>query len=458
TPPRSRPAGEQVPSARKRAPAKKGPAKKAAPASAEPTVTKATPMKNVPGKKAPAKKVAAARETASRKAVAQESAPPAVADPQGSATSGTQGSATSGGPREASPAKKAAPVKRAAAKKTAPLKKAVKAAASEIAPAVVEPDMTTVPDEPTPSPEERAATSGRETAIRQASASGRAAVTGQAAAEQQATADVRATSRDLAGGTTPAAEPPATAPGQPGAVAPVASTFPPRAKESTDTASVRPATDIRDAPAEQRTEAWARLLADPGHSPELLALAAVQTIGPRAAAWAERIRTAYPSATPDAIARLAVARFTRFGSVSSVLAAVAGSYAPLALLGSAALTHAELTLHVAAAYGIDPADPARAVDLLLIAHVHPEREDAEAALAAAQEHSYEGPALDAAWRLGRMVAAQAGGWAALRAVDRLFPGTSLLAAVLASRAGAATSGTRAILYYRTARDRPSPLA
>ena len=201
----------------------------------------------------------------------------------------------------------------------------------------------------------------------------------------------------------------------------------------------------------ERTEAWARLIADPGHSPELLALAAVQTLGPQAQEWADRMRDAYPNASPDGIARLASQQFVRFGTVSSVFAAVAGSYAPLTLLGAAALAHAELSLHVAAAYGLDPTDPARAADLLLLTRVHPTREDAEAALTASREHSYEGSGLtDAAWRLGRMVAVQAGGWMALRAANRFFPGTSLLAAVLTSRAAARTVAARANLFYRAA--------
>ena len=199
------------------------------------------------------------------------------------------------------------------------------------------------------------------------------------------------------------------------------------------------------------TEPWAQLIADPGHAPELLALAAVQTIGPRAAEWAGRHREAYPNATGDALARLAVQQFTRFGSVASVFAAVAGSYAPITLLGSNALTYAEIVLHVAAAYGQDPTDRQRAVDLLVLAQVHPSREDAEAALTAAEQPAYEEETrlTDAVWRLGRMVAAQAGVWAVLKGVNRFFPGTAMLAAIMTSRSGARTMGDKATAYYRS---------
>ncbi|MGX6604527.1 hypothetical protein ACWKSP_20685 [Micromonosporaceae bacterium Da 78-11] len=198
------------------------------------------------------------------------------------------------------------------------------------------------------------------------------------------------------------------------------------------------------------TEAWAKLLADPGHAPELLALAAVQTLGPRAQEWADRTREAYPRASDQALARLATRQFTRFGSLGSVFGAVAGSYAPLALLGTAAVTHAEVVLHLAAAYGLDPTDPQRAVDLLVLTRVHPNRLDAEAALAAAKRPAYDGDGgfTGAMWRLGRLVAAQTGGWSALRVANRYFPGASLLAAVLTSHASAESIGVRANSYFR----------
>src|SRR6185369_15646494 len=118
-------------------------------------------------------------------------------------------------------------------------------------------------------------------------------------------------------------------------------------------------------------------------------------------------------------------QFTRFGGLTSIFGAVAGSYAPITLLGTAAITHAELVLHVAAAYGLDPTDPQRATDLLVITRVHPTKSDAEAALGAAARPAYEegGGLSDAVWRLGRTLAVHTGGWAVLRLANRYFPGT-----------------------------------
>jgi len=206
------------------------------------------------------------------------------------------------------------------------------------------------------------------------------------------------------------------------------------------------ADEARDADQPQPTIV-SRLAADPGHAPELLALAAVQTIGPRAKEWAQRTREAYPKATDAAVARLAADQFTRLTSPTSIVTALAGSYAPSTLIATTALTHARVILHVAAAYGIDPTDEARAADLLVLTRVQPSRENAEAALAAAKQQQR---ATDTAKRIARMVATNAAGWVAVKLVSRYFPGTSLLAASLVSRSSARNMAERAITHYSQA--------
>jgi hypothetical protein len=229
---------------------------------------------------------------------------------------------------------------------------------------------------------------------------------------------------------------------------PTYSGVPPAVAELPPTARPEPLVVTTATPAE-RTDPWAKLIEDPGHAPELLALAAVQTLGPRAAVWIARTRDAYPTADNAALARLATKQFTRFGGLGSTFGAAAGSYAPVALLGSASITQAELSLHLAAAYGLEPTDPQRAADLLVIARVHQTLADAEAAIAAARRPSYDEAGLsEAAWRLGRMMAAQTGGWALVRLANRFFPGAGLLAAVLAGTASAQGAAARANSHYR----------
>ncbi|MEU8816169.1 hypothetical protein [Actinoplanes sp. NPDC048796] len=199
----------------------------------------------------------------------------------------------------------------------------------------------------------------------------------------------------------------------------------------------------------ERTDPWAGLIADPARAPELLAIAAVQTLGPRAKEWAARTREAYPAAGTDALVRLATRQFTRWGSVTGILGAVAGSYAPVALLGAAALTDAELALHIAAAHGLDPTDEERAVDLLVIGRVHASRAEAVDALAEARRPAYDSK--EPLWRLARMLTAQTAAWAAVKVVNRRFPGTSLLAAFLATTSSAQATAARAAKYFKSAR-------
>ncbi|PYC68939.1 hypothetical protein C7C45_17385 [Micromonospora arborensis] len=200
----------------------------------------------------------------------------------------------------------------------------------------------------------------------------------------------------------------------------------------------------------------ARVLDHPGFAPELLALAAVRSLGPGAAEWAERLRTRYPDASADGLARLATQRFVRSAGAGGATAALAGLFAPLAELASVLWTHANLVLHLAAAYGKDPADSARAVELLVLTQVHPDPASARAALAAAETAGdpIEGAwprAAEAAWRLAAPLTAQAGGWVALRLVARLLPGAAVLAAALGDAAAADRLAARTVAAYRPRR-------
>jgi len=79
-----------------------------------------------------------------------------------------------------------------------------------------------------------------------------------------------------------------------------------------------------------------------------LAAALVERLGPRADRWATDMRAAYPAAGPDALARLAQRRFARKAAVTGGLAGALAWWAPAP---AAAWAHAELVVHIAAAYG-----------------------------------------------------------------------------------------------------------
>ncbi|GIJ79019.1 hypothetical protein SAMN05443287_10721 [Micromonospora phaseoli] len=197
----------------------------------------------------------------------------------------------------------------------------------------------------------------------------------------------------------------------------------------------------------------ARVLDHPGFAPELLALTAVEALGPGAAQWARRLRQAYPEADSAGLARLASRRFVRQAGIGGATAALAGVFAPAVELTAVLWSQANLVLHLAAAYDRDPAHPDRAAELLVLTQVHPDRASAVAALAAAR--AADGPGeqpgprvAEAAWRLAAPLAAQAGGWLALRLVSRLLPGAAALTAAAGDTMAAQRLAARAIALYR----------
>ncbi|MFJ6163489.1 hypothetical protein ACIQH6_00070 [Micromonospora orduensis] len=347
----------------------------------------------------------------------QTDSTPAAPSPETAAPAGAEGAAPGGAEAEpaARPAKARAPRAR----------KAATEATAVTAPTPPPPtDATPLTPEPVRSPRKRAATPRKATTIK---------------ATPPKAAPPKATPRKA---TSPRATTPKTDTPQP-VPEPGPESTPPAVPEA---ASARtPESDLR--------AVIARVLDHPGFAPELLALSAVESLGPGAADWAERLRARYPDASADGLARLATRRFVRSAGVGGAAAALAGFFAPLAELASVLWTHSNLVLHLAAAYGRDPAHPDRAVDLLVLTQVHPDPESARAALAAARaaDDPVEGAwprAAAAAWRLAAPLTAQAGGWVALRLAARLLPGAAVLAAALGDTAAADRLAARAVATYR----------
>ncbi|WNM42098.1 hypothetical protein RMN56_12495 [Micromonospora halotolerans] len=204
-----------------------------------------------------------------------------------------------------------------------------------------------------------------------------------------------------------------------------------------------------------------RVLEHPGFAPELLALAAVEALGPRAADWVDRTRDAYPDADADGLARLVTRRFVRLAGTGGALAAGAGLFAPVAELTAVLWTQANLVLHLAAVYGREPAHPDRVVELLVLTQVHPDAGTARAALdgvrsAGAPAEGSWSRAAEAAWRLATPLAAQAAGWLGLRLAARLLPGAAALAAATGDATAAERLAARAISLYRPTRRQSQP--
>ncbi|MFC0029905.1 hypothetical protein ACFFMM_10255 [Micromonospora chaiyaphumensis] len=250
--------------------------------------------------------------------------------------------------------------------------------------------------------------------------------------------------------------------GQAGQPNPTAEAEPGPANPATPPTPAREVVPVTAMQADRRVEsqgwreATARVLDHPGFAPELLALAAVDALGPRAATWVQRTRDAYPDADADGLARLVTRRFVRLAGAGGALAAGAGLFAPVAELTAVLWTQANLVLHLAAVYGRDPAHPDRVVELLVLTQVHPDAATARAALdglrsAGAPAEGSLSRAAEAAWRLATPLVAQAAGWLALRLAARLLPGAAALAAATGDTTAAERLAARATSLYRPAR-------
>jgi hypothetical protein len=208
------------------------------------------------------------------------------------------------------------------------------------------------------------------------------------------------------------------------------------------------------APAPATQPLWTAIKTSPAYAPELLALTAVDRIGDEARAHLSWLRETYPTATPEALARLAAQRFVRDARAQGALAGLLGPVALFAESVGLALTHARLVLHVAAAYGADPTDPRRAAELLVLQGVHADIGDAEAALADTQRP----PATTTLGRLARVLSRPAGRSvfkiALARRTSRLVPGAGAAVAALLDGRDAERLAARAVRHYRKAARRP----
>ncbi|MFC4106668.1 hypothetical protein ACFOX0_12055 [Micromonospora zhanjiangensis] len=372
--------------------------------------------------------------------------------------------------QEATPAEEAAPAKKAAATKRAtPAKKAVPAhdavparkvaAGKKAAPARKAPPPEAAPTEataPTGTATPTRKTPAAKKAAKKAVAAETTTVTGTPAAVKQAGAVRKPT--DAPATATPPTEP-----------TPAAATVATPDRTPVDRPPAESDAPVRRTPERVDLVVVGRLLTDrPEQAPELLALAAVASIGPRARDWAAGIRADYPNATPDGVAALATRRFVRRAGTGAAMATAVGLLAPFAELALTSWAQAGLVLHLAAAYGQDPTHPDRAVDLLLLSGIEPDEDRARRALAEARaggrpdvrdrpaagpDHGGDQvPSVEklvlAGQRLAAPLLAQGGGWMAVRLVARLLPGAGPLVAAGGGAAGAERLAARAVARYR----------
>lgn len=204
---------------------------------------------------------------------------------------------------------------------------------------------------------------------------------------------------------------------------------------------------------------WARMKADPQYAPEHLALEAVRRLGPEARRWAERVRAEQPGITGDALARLAVKRFTNHARLSGAVSGATGLPGAVVDVGVLAWTQSRMVLHIAAAYGVDPTHTDRATDLLVLARVHKVAESARLALgvAAGRERAErlfastgDQPLSGVMVKLGVKLAQMAGVRAAKRMFAKLIPGAAVVLGTWANSAATKDLAERTQEHYRSA--------
>ncbi len=211
---------------------------------------------------------------------------------------------------------------------------------------------------------------------------------------------------------------------------------------------------------------WQKMRADPQYAPEHLALEAVSRLGPQARMWVEQTRARYPGIPAETVAQIAVRRFTTFARLSGAAAGATGLPGAVIDIGVLAWTQARMVLHVAAAYGMDPTDPERATDLLVLQNVHKVAQTARSALAVARGHEQAGtlfgkaasaPMSQVFVQLGLKLAQMAGVKAAKKIFAKIMPGAAIILGTWANSSATKDLAKRTVVLYQKAHAQPYQL-
>jgi hypothetical protein len=202
---------------------------------------------------------------------------------------------------------------------------------------------------------------------------------------------------------------------------------------------------------------WTRMRSDPQYAPEHMALEAVRLLGPEAAAWIEHVREEFPDLTADELAGLAIKRFTTLGRISGSVSGAGELPGAVLDVGVLAWTHSRMVLHIAAAYGLDPASGERAADLLVLQRVHKGPSTARLALgvAAGRERAsrlFSGvtvrPLSGVVVKLGVRLSLMAGVRTAKRVFAKVMPGAKIMLGTWVNSAATRDLADRACCRYR----------
>jgi hypothetical protein len=130
----------------------------------------------------------------------------------------------------------------------------------------------------------------------------------------------------------------------------------------------------------QRVTTWTALRRDPGHAPELCVLCALPQLSPQVTRWWSTRPFGGTVDHPEQLSRSVLRRSTR---VARRGGAITGSSFYVAMVPAMVMIYCEqlaALLRIAAIYGRDPGDPARAAEILVIQGRYPTLGAARAAL------------------------------------------------------------------------------
>jgi hypothetical protein len=194
---------------------------------------------------------------------------------------------------------------------------------------------------------------------------------------------------------------------------------------------------------------WNRLRLDPLRSPEHIALAAAETFGPQAAAWASSKRARYAVA-PDELARMAKRRHATLARFEGAATGVGGFVTVVPDMVALVWIQARLVFYVAAAYGFDPHDRMRPAEALVLFDVYADPREARRALdgiGSTLVEAYIGSRLEReealALRLGKVLGVRS----ARRLAGRLVPGFAIAWNAVGNERRTRALADKAIRFY-----------
>jgi hypothetical protein len=202
---------------------------------------------------------------------------------------------------------------------------------------------------------------------------------------------------------------------------------------------------------------WSRMRSDPQYAPEHMAIEAVRLLGPEAAVWTAHVREEFPDLTREELAALAIKRFTTLSRISGAISGSGDLPGAVLDVGVLAWTHSRMVLHLAAAYGLDPAAGERAADLLVLQRVHKGPSTARRALgvAAGRERAsrlFAGvavrPLSGVVVKLGVRLSQMAGVRTATRVFAKVMPGAKIMLGTWVNSAATRDLADRACSRYR----------